>query len=124
MKKISQADLKKMEAEGGKVTRTPPKRKMGAAMSTGKLGDDTKFKPKPAKKEVGMASMGASMKHMEAQAKATTQVIAHNSAVLEDFRKELKTVVEKIQEKVPYVFDIERGKDMLLDRIIATPQLK
>lgn len=69
-----------------------------------------------------MASMGASMKHLEAQAKATQQVIAHNSAVIESFKIELATAVEAVGEPVTYVHDIERDEDRLLKRITSTPQ--
>lgn len=82
--------------------------------------------PKPApspKKEVHMASMQASMKHLETQAAATNQVISHNSLVIEEFRKDLKEVVKNVGERVPYVHDVERGKNDLITRIVSTPQL-
>ena len=112
MKRISQAELKRLESSGTKVHR--------------KMGTGTKpvaaAKPAAPKKEVPMASMQASMQHLEQQAQATQKVIASNTAVIEDFRKNLSSVVEKVQKRVPYVFDVERDRDRLIERIVATPQ--
>lgn len=115
IRKVSQKDLKGLEAKGAKVRRT-------AAAE----------KPKPAEKpiktaaqkpvDVPMASMKASMQYLDKQAEATRQVIAHNSVMIEGFRKDLKEAVDKVQKRVPYVFDVERGKDKLIQRIVATPQ--
>jgi len=115
MKTISQAELKKLSSQGVKVSR-----KMGT-------GQKPKTPPAPKKeaapkKEVAMASMGASMAHLEAQAKATIEVLARNTAVIDDFRKEMATNKPEHPKKVPYVFDVERGKDRLITRIVATPQ--
>lgn len=114
MKRISQAELKRLESSGTKVHR--------------KMGTGTKpvaaAKPAAPKKEVPMASMQVSMQHLEEQAQATQKVIASNTEVIDEFRKGLSSVVEKVQQRVPYVFDVERGKNLLIERIIATPQLK
>lgn len=69
-----------------------------------------------------MASMAASMRYLDDQANATRKVIAHNSAMIESFKKDLQDAVKKVQKRVQYVFDLERGKDKLLTRIVATPQ--
>ena len=69
-----------------------------------------------------MASMQVSMQHLEEQAQATQKVIASNTAVIDGFRKDLSSVVEKVQKRVPYVFDVERDRDRLIERIVATPQ--
>lgn len=115
MNKISQADLAKITKTGGKVTR-----KMGTAPKK----PAPAVKPAPEKKPVEMASMGASMVHLEAQAQATLKVLARNTEVIEDFRKDLAKSSSSEPKRVPYVFDVERGKDKLIKRIVATPQNK
>jgi hypothetical protein len=116
MKTISQAELNRLAGRGAKVSR-----KMGTA----KPKPAPKKEPTPApppKKEVEMASMSASMAHLEAQAKATREVLARNTEVIENFRKDMAANRPAPDKKVPYVFDVERGKDKLITRIVATPQ--
>ena len=116
MKTISQAELNKMSGRGAKVSR-----KMGTAKPSPKPKKEAA--PPPAKKEVEMASMSVSMAHLETQAKATVEVLARNTEVINDFRKEMAANKPE-PKKVPYVFDVERGNDKLITRIVATPQLK
>ena len=118
MKTISQAELNRLTASGAKV-----KRKMGSGKPAPEAEKKPEPKPKP-KEPVKMASMGASMKYLETQAQATLKILAKNTEVIEDFRKEVKTAVDKVGKKVPYVFDVERGEDRLIKRIVATPQTK
>jgi len=117
MKTISQAELNKLTASGAKV-----KRKMGTGKPAPKKVEEKK--PEAPKEPVKMASMGASMQYLESQAQATLKILAKNTEVIEDFRQEVKTAVDKVGKKVPYVFDVERGEDRLIKRIVATPQKK
>lgn len=111
-RKISQADLTKLEASGAKVSRKPATKIAEKAI-----------KPAAQKaKDIPMASMKASMEYLNTQAEATRRVIAHNSIMIDGFRKDLKEAVDKVQKRVPYIFDVERGEDKLIQRIIATPQ--
>lgn len=108
MRKISQARYDKLQGKKPtKAAPAPPKKKEAAP-----------------KKEVGMASMQTSMKQLEAQASATNKVIAHNSLVIEDFRKDLKEAVSSVGKRVPYVHDVERDKNDRISRITSTPQEK
>lgn len=114
MKTISQAELSKLSGQGAKVSRRGAVKKSTAPIK----------KATPVKKEVEMASMSASMAHLEAQATATREVLARNTEVIDSFRKDIAANKPVPQKKVPYVFDVERGKDRLITRIVATPQNK
>jgi hypothetical protein len=50
------------------------------------------------------------------------KILAKNTEVIEEFRQDVKKVVDKVGKKVPYVFDVERGEDRLIKRIVASPQ--
>lgn len=116
MRKISQQDLARRQAEGATVKhRAAPKAKRSEAK-------EVPVETKKKKDTVAMASMAASMQHLDNQARATREVIDHNSKVIEGFRKDLSVAVQKVDRKVPYAFDVERGEDKLITRIVATPQ--
>lgn len=117
MRKMSKTDLEALKAGGVSV-----KRKLGASATKPRVNATPKSKVNVAKKTVPMASMQASMQHMEKQAAATQIIIAHNSEVIREFKTQLKEAVLKVGKKVPYIHDIERGKDLLILRIVSTPQ--
>ena len=117
MRKMSKDDLNALKAGGLNV-----KRKMGASKPKTKVSATPNPKLSVAINQVPMASMQASMQHLESQAEATRVIIAHNSEVIKDFKSQLSEAVSKVGRKVPYVHDIERGKDKLITRIVSTPK--
>ena len=108
MRTITKAQLAEAESSGAKVSR-----KMG----TGK----PRKAPTPKPATVPMASMKASQQALDAQSNALVTVIAKNTAVIKEFQEELSSKIAESGKKVPYEFTIQRGKDKLIERIVAKP---
>ena len=112
MRKISQKELDRLHQRGD--VRGVPR------SLTKKAKEDTPQKAKPVT-EVGMASMAASQKFLAEQSAALTETLSINSKKIEEFRESLKEVVSEAGKRVGYEFDIKRGKNKLIDKIVATP---
>jgi coenzyme F420-reducing hydrogenase alpha subunit len=87
---------------------------------TKKAKTDAAEKAKPAT-DKGMASMAATQQYLAEQSTALTETLSINSKKIDEFREGLKDVVAEAGKRVRYEFDIKRGKDKLLDKIIVTP---
>lgn len=114
MRKVSQKELERMQARGEVTT----KRKMGAGKPTERKAEKPR---KPPVTDVAMASMAATQKYLAEQSTALTDTISSNSKKIEDFRESLQSIAKEAGKRVPYEFEIKRGKNKLIEKIVATP---
>lgn len=110
IKKVSQQDLKAMEAEGVRI-----KRKMGTAPKP-EPAPAPKPEPAPAQEPVKMASMAASQKYLDEQAAAIWAVLSQNARVMDEILK------KHTQGPHSYEFNIERNSKGLMTKILAVPK--
>jgi hypothetical protein len=112
MRKISQSELARLHARGD-VRGTPKSLPR-------KAKDDTAEKAKPVT-DKGMASMAATQQFLAEQSAALTETLSINSKKIEDFRDNIDTVVKAAGKRVAYEFEVKRGKNKLIEKIIAKP---
>lgn len=115
MKKISKAELDGLKKDGLTVRRkmgAQPEKPDATPKDLPKKGQDL---PK-GEKEKTHASMSASMHSTAAEREALRLLVAKNTEVIEQFKKELETLARPASD---YTFDVLRDEDKLMKRIHA-----
>lgn len=111
MKKISRNQLERLKNRGDVVG--SPK-----SLRTPKAKTD---KAPKANADVGMASMAATQQFLAEQSTELTNTLSINSKKIDDFRDNIDTIAKAAGKKVAYEFEIKRGKNKLIEKIVATP---